>query len=61
MKNPIGATYYKINNKIFAEGGLLERVHGYQKAKEEQRKNGGHILITTYFNSVRLTKDYPIE
>lgn len=61
MKNPIGATYYKINNKIFAEGGLLERVHGYQKAKEEQRKNGGHILITTYFNGVRLTKDYPIE
>ena len=61
MKNTIGATYYKINNKIFAEIGLLQKMHSYQKAKEEQKKNGGHILITTYFNGVTLTKNYPID
>ena len=57
----MGATYYKINGKWFAEIGLLQKMHGYQKAKEEQKKNGGHILVTTYFNGVTLAKNYPID
>lgn len=45
----MGATYYKINGKWFAEIGVNQKLHGYKKAIEEQKKNGGVIYTMVIY------------
>lgn len=46
----MGATYYKINDKWFAEIGVNQKLHGYKRAIEEQKKNGGIIYLMIIYN-----------